>query len=56
MVDVGIDADSTALDAFTTGNPLLGTNLLKICIGRDSAALKGLSPELSYFGHGAHAL
>ena len=31
------------LSAFATGNPLFFTNVLKVSIGRDLGALKGLS-------------
>ena len=38
----------TELNAFTAGNPLLGTNLLGISIGRGLLALKGLTVPTVY--------
>ena len=35
---------SVGLNPFTTGNPFLGTTLLGSSMGRDSAALKRLTP------------
>ena len=44
------------VNAFTTGNPFLGTKLLGFSIGRGSGALKGLSvlvaqTRLHYYSH-----